>query len=405
MDEQPDLVVRQLSARVVVETVLKAGPISRAELSRATGLSKQTISEVIRELEKDGWVREQGQVQGAVGRKAVTYEICPDAAFVLGIDLGGTKIHLALADLAGTIVAEIIEPTDLRGGLNVIEQIRRLTESLARQAGIPQCRIRGGAMGSPGVIDPRSGGITIAPNIPGLDTIDVLATVRQHLGFDVIIENDVNLAAVGEQWQGNYRSVHTFAFIAVGTGIGMGLVADGRLIRGARGGAGEIAYLPVGGDPFDSRNHLVGTLEMATGSAAIVQRYIGLGGGSGATVRDIFDHLDKDEAARTTIDEVARIIASAIVAIHSVIDPALIIMGGSIGARIELKVALERHLARCMANPVPLEISSLGSRATLVGAVGTALTHLHRSLFGITPSREPTSGSLGRPGSDRDVAA
>jgi predicted NBD/HSP70 family sugar kinase len=280
-----------------------------------------------------------------------------------------------------------------------------LTESLARQAGIPQCRIRGGAMGSPGVIDPRSGGISIAPNIPGLDTIDVPAAVKQHLGFDVIIENDVNLAAVGEQWQGSYRSVHTFAFIAVGTGIGMGLVADGRLIRGARGGAGEIAYLPVGGDPFDSRNHMVGTLEMATGSAAIVRRYIGFGGASGATVRDIFDQLEKDEAARTTIDEVARIIASAIVAIHSVIDPALIIMGGSIGARTELKAALERHLSRCMADPVPLEISSLGSRATLVGAVGTALTDLHRSLFGIIPSGEPTSGSLNRPVSGKDVAA
>jgi predicted NBD/HSP70 family sugar kinase len=210
---------------------------------------------------------------------------------------------------------------------------------------------------------------------------------------------------VGEQWQGNHRSVRTFAFIAVGTGIGMGLVADGRLIRGARGGAGEIAYLPIGGDPFDSRNHLVGTLEMATGSAAIVQRYVGLGGALGATVRDIFDHLERDEAARTTVDEVARTLAAAIVAIHSVIDPELIILGGSIGARPELKAALERHLARCMADPVPLEISSLGSRAALVGAIGTALTHLHRSLFGIVSSGEPTSGSPVRPVSDRDVAA
>ncbi|WP_114948446.1 ROK family transcriptional regulator [Microvirga calopogonii] len=405
MDEQPNPVVRQLSARAVVETVLKAGPISRAELSRMTGLSKQTISDVIRDLEKDGWVREQGQVQGAVGRKAVTYEICPDAAFVLGVDLGGTKVHLALADLAGTVVAEVAEPTDQRGGLKVIEQIGLLTEGLAKQAGVPRHRIRGGAIGSPGVIDPRSGGITIAPNIPGLDVIDVPVLLKQHLGFDVNIENDVNLAAIGEQWQGNHRSVHTFAFIAVGTGIGMGIVADGRLIRGARGGAGEIAYLPVGGDPFDSRNHLVGTLEMATGSAAIVQRYIGLGGASGATVRDIFDHLEEDEAARATIGEVARTIATAIVAIHSIIDPALIIMGGSIGVRPELKVALEQHLSRCMANPVPIEISSLGSRAALVGAIGTALTHLHRSLFGIGLPGEPASGPLMRQAPDRDVAA
>ena len=102
-------VARQQSVRLVVERLLRDRSVSRAEIARSTGLSKQTISEVMRELERDGWVHEDGQVQGTVGRSAVTYALRPDAAFVLGIDLGGTKLHVALADLQGVTVAESIE--------------------------------------------------------------------------------------------------------------------------------------------------------------------------------------------------------------------------------------------------------------------------------------------------------
>src|SRR3569833_4233383 len=97
--------LRQTSVKSVLETLVRSGPVSRAEIARTTGLSKQTISEVMRALERDGWVREDGQIQGSVGRSAVTYALRPDAAFVLGIDLGGTKLHVALADLQGEIVA------------------------------------------------------------------------------------------------------------------------------------------------------------------------------------------------------------------------------------------------------------------------------------------------------------
>ena len=135
-DIVPSTIARQASTRLVIERVLREGPISRAEIARGTGLSKQTISEVMRELERDGWVREDGQVQGAVGRSAVTYAIRPDAAFVLGIDLGGTKLHLALADLHGQIAAEIVEPTTRDGGSAVVEQIGRLTDTLVERAGI-----------------------------------------------------------------------------------------------------------------------------------------------------------------------------------------------------------------------------------------------------------------------------
>jgi predicted NBD/HSP70 family sugar kinase len=375
--------------------------VSRAEIARSTGLSKQTISEVMRDLERDGWVHEDGQIQGTVGRSAITYALRPDAAFVLGIDLGGTKLHAALADLQGGTVAESIEPTTGEGGSAVVAQIGRMTEALLQRAGVPAQRLRGGAMGSPGIVDPASGGIMIAPNVAGLDKLDMRAALRARLGIDITIENDVNLAAIGEHWRGNSGRARSFAFIAVGTGIGMGIFADGHLVRGARGAAGEIAYLPLGGDPYDARGLRLGTLETSIASAGIIARYAGLGGSPGSTVRDVFDRLETDEAARITIDEVGRLITTAILAVHAILDPELVILGGSIGARPELKQQIDAYLKRCMREPVRIELSALGNRATLIGAIGSAIDLLHRSLFGVGKD----AGPLALPFAAADVAA
>ena len=394
-------VARQQSVRLVVERLLRDRSVSRAEIARSTGLSKQTISEVMRDLERDGWVHEDGQIQGSVGRSAVTYALRPDAAFVLGIDLGGTKLHVALADLHGEIVAESIEPTSCDGGAAVVAQIDRMKDALLQRASVSAQRLRGGVMGSPGMVDPASGSIAIAPNIPGLDSLDVRAALRERLGIDITIENDVNLAAIGEHWRGNSRRARSFAFIAVGTGIGMGIFSDGYLVRGARGAAGEIAYLPLGGDPYDARGLRFGTLETAIGSAGIVERYIALGGAPGSTVRDVFDRLAVEEAARVTIDEVSRILTTAILAVHSILDSEIIIMGGSIGARPELKVRIDEHLGRCMREPVRIELSALGNRATLIGAIGSAIDLVHRSLFGTGKD----AGPLALPFTAADVAA
>jgi predicted NBD/HSP70 family sugar kinase len=394
-------IARQQSVRLVVERLLRDRSVSRAEIARSTGLSKQTISEVMRDLEREGWVHEDGQIQGNVGRSAVTYALRPDAAFVLGIDLGGTKLHVALADLHGEIVAESIEPTSNGGGRAVVAQIGRMKDALLQQASVPAMRLRGGMMGSPGMVDPGSGSIIIAPNIPGLDSLDVKAALREQLGIEVAIENDVNLAAIGEHWRGSSRTIRSFVFIAVGTGIGMGIFSDGSLVRGARGAAGEIAYLPLGGDPYDARGLRYGTLETAVGSAGIVERYVGLGGVPGSTARDVFDRLDTEEAARITVDEIGRILSTAILAVHSVLDPEIIILGGSIGARPELKHCINDYLERCMLQPVRIELSALGNRATLIGAIGSAIDLVHRALFGIGSG----AGPLALPFAADDFAA
>jgi predicted NBD/HSP70 family sugar kinase len=377
---QPPSILRQSSLRSVLEAALRHGPISRAELARITGLSKQTTSEVVRVLEERGWLRVTGQTQGAVGRSATTYEVEANTALVLGIDLGGTKTHVALANLTGEIVGEAIQPTDARGGRFVIDQIGGLLDRVAAESAVSAGAVHLGVMGSPGVLH-ETGIIKDAPNIPGLDTFSVTDALRERLGLVVEIENDVNVAAHGEAWQGSCRDARTFAFVALGTGIGMGLVSDGRIIRGARGAAGEIAHLPVGGDPFDPRSFRHGTLESSIGSEAILERYRGLGG-SADNVRVIFDRLaDGDRAAATTIDDVARILLQALVAVRALFDPELVVLGGSIGARPELLERTRGLAERYMADPLRIEPSALGSRATVVGAVGMALAKLQDGLF------------------------
>ena len=373
---------RQITLRTVVRILLDRGPVSRAELARLTGLSKQTMSEVFRDLEDGGWVQLAGRTQGAVGRSAATYEVCADRALVFGADVGGTKIHAALADMHGNIVSELVEPTDDRGGQHVIEQLARSSETLTSRAGLPGSRVLVGSVGIPGAFDLRSRRLFMVPNIAGLEGSFFAEELESLVAFDVEVGNDVNMAAKGELWMGEGKGIDNFVFIALGTGVGMGIINERRILRGARGAAGEVATLPVGASGYDSRTFHSGALETAIGSAAIRDRYEGAGGQIGLTVRQIIDRIEGgDRIAAATLDEVARTLAEAILAVSAIVDPERVVLGGSIGARSELLERVRRFLPLCMPSPPECTISRLGSRAALFGTIAASLDRLYESLF------------------------
>jgi predicted NBD/HSP70 family sugar kinase len=373
---------RQITLRTVVRILLDRGPVSRAELARLTGLSKQTMSEVFRDLENGGWVQMAGRTQGAVGRSAATYEIRADRALVFGADVGGTKIQAALADMHGNIVAELVEPTDARGGQHVIAQLARTSETLTTRAGLPAHRVLVGSVGIPGAFDHRSKRLFMVPNIAGLEGSSFAEELENLVTFDVEVGNDVNMAAKGELWMGEGKGIDNFVFIALGTGVGMGIINERRILRGARGAAGEVATLPVGASAYDSRTFHSGGLETAIGSAAIRDRYEGAGGQTGLTVREIIDRIKGgDRIAAATLDEVARTLAEAILAVSAIVDPERVVLGGSIGARSELLERVRHFLPLCMPSPPKCAISRLGSRAALFGTIASSLDRLYESLF------------------------
>ena len=391
-------VIRVSSLHAVFAAMRGRGPVSRSELARLTGLSKQTMSDVAKALEEAGWIREAGLTMGGLGRRAAMYQLDERSAFALGIDLGGTKLHLGISDLTGALAGELEEPTDRRGGLHVVRQIRDVMLRVAARAGVEPARIRAGAMGSPGVFDVASGRIQLAPNISALDKFDVAGALQEVLGFPIAVENDVNLAALGERAQDGRRHHESLVFIALGTGIGMGIVANGQLLRGARGGAGEIAYLPLGGDPFDPRGYRLGTLESAVGSAAIVERYLALGGAEVAGVRGVFERLDAgDPAALRTVEEVARLLAQAVMAVAAVLDPGLVVLGGGIGSRPDLAGKVVQLLSGWSGPQPQVEASVLGSRAVLEGALGLGLERLHRDLVRLRPAAAVVPAHSGPP--------
>ena len=372
---------RRASLRTVLREVVRAGAISRAELARRTGLSKQTMSEIVRDLLEEDWVREIGQQRGNVGRSATNYELNRNRAYVWGGDLGGTSLRLAVSDLTGHIVAECTVPTAVGGGHDIIDQIVALVGDLAERGGIDISQVACGALGVPGSFDRQRRRLSLVTNIAGLDSFDFEDVLSEAMGMTVFVENDVTLAATGELARGNPRQTDTFAFLAMGTGVGLGIVSGGQIVRGARGGAGEIAWLPLGGDPFDSRNFRAGTLESAISSSAIVERYRALGGTSD-NVREIFERYTEGETeARRVLGETARMLAVAVVAIQAILDPEVVVFGGSIGSRDELIALVRKELAGCMETPVAIESSLLGGRAGQFGAIAMAVNHFQETLF------------------------
>jgi predicted NBD/HSP70 family sugar kinase len=376
---------KQFSRRIIAEALLHNGPISRADLARTTGLSKQTTSLVIAELETAGWVKPVGLAKGGVGRNAVNYEVAGDAAYSLGVDLGGTKVTAAIANLVGEIVAEVTEPTDPRGGRAVLQQIRGLADRICGDIGIKTERIRSAVVGMPGVVDPATGAVALVPNIKGLSDLSVPQVLAEAFGREVGVENDVNLAVLGEAWQGCARQCENAAFLALGTGVGLGLIVNGKLVRGAAGAAGEIAYLPIGGDLTSPDALSVGAFELEVGAAGILRRHRAIGGASAPTVRDLFACLDAgDEAANQTLEAIAATIALAITAVQSIVDAELVILGGSIGVRPELVERVQKRMGAVFARKATIRASALGARAALVGAVSLAVHRLHNELFRIS---------------------
>jgi len=385
---------RRMTTSTIVQAIITYGPVSRASVAKMTGLSKQTVSEVVSSLETEGWVQTVGRTEGNIGRRAVVYEIVPDAAYVAGIDLGGTKVRVALCNLSGAVVSEITEPTNPAGGAQIVGQITRLVVEAAKTRNLPSEKVRAAVIGVPGVLEPDTGHIKMAPNIADVDKLNFPALLEEQLGIEVIVENDVNLAALGEHWMTQRAGYDDLVFVSVGTGIGAGLVIGGELVRGATGAAGEIGFLPFGSDPHEPESLAVGGLERVTATSAIIDFYKRETGRS-LSVPEIFDaSSDGDTVAKESLRSAANQIARAIVAICSVVDPSSVVLGGSIGARQELLDLIRQEIAKCFPRPIKVESSALGVHAALAGATSVALSRLHVAVF-----------AKGLPGTKIDVPA
>ena len=260
--------LRALNERTVLEAIREGAPISRAEISRRSGISKPTVSLALRSLLDAGLVREAARGPDGPGYGAVYFEAVAEAALVLGLDLGARFVRGALCDLEGAIRARQdleLASADAEGATDAIARLRA---SLLDTAALDASLVDVVVVGVPGVVA-ADGTLQVTENVAGLEGRRFGEELQAALDFPVTLENDINLAALGEQWQGVARGVADFVFLSVGTGMGAGLVLGGELHRGRHGAAGELDFALVGfGETVDPSAPQVTELARATPSSA-----------------------------------------------------------------------------------------------------------------------------------------
>ncbi|HEY2272868.1 MAG TPA: ROK family protein [Jatrophihabitantaceae bacterium] len=367
--------IRAMNEQLLLDHIRSAEKISRAELARRTGLSKPTVSLALTNLERAGLVRASGVRTGTPGPNAVLYEVRPEAGYVLALDVGSEYVRGAICDFAGAVRVRDTQHTRAKSRRGRIGELGKLAEQLCSDLGVRLTDITRTVLGSPGVYDPRRDALSLAGALEGWDHPHLLTELRGVFGSSLMIENDVDAAALAEQTHGHGREVASFAFVSIGTGIGLGLVLDGRLRRGVHGAAGEIAYLPLEGaevDQDDVRRR--GGLEAAASAAGIVAAARRVGLGRAASARQVFEAAAHgDQRAQAVVAAEAVLIARAICSIVAITDPDLVVLGGGIGQADGLVDAVRAELDRIAPVPTELRVSALGSESVVDGCLASGL--------------------------------
>jgi predicted NBD/HSP70 family sugar kinase len=365
-------------ASQVLEEVSRNATRSIPELAAVCRHSPERIAAILGAFEHAGIIDQRSDVRSPA---TTAFALRRDAGYAVGIDLGGTKIAAAIANFAGEVLVEHVEPTRADNGDALIRQIDASIAHLCASAKIERRHVHALTLGVPGAVDPKTNAVSKAVNVVGLEGDGILARLSQALRLNIVLENDVNLAALGEASHRSAGSIDDLVFLSLGTGVGMGLIIGQKLIRGSTGNAGEIAYLPFGTELASSHSLKVGAFEALVGSAAIRERYQLKSQNDGAfSVEDIFRYAQNgDAAAISALKETAAWIARAIVSVHSLLDCECIVLGGSIGSQVYLLKDIEAEISQIYQSHVHLEISALGNRAGLYGAAHHAVSRLRNA--------------------------
>ncbi len=322
--------LRALNDRAALELLVSRGPLTRAQLSELTGLSRVTAHHSIERLESRGLVEQAGVQAGGRGPNAQVYAVVPSAAYVVGVEVGPRKVTAAGADITGAMGARI--ELDAHGTDDPVVVVHNAVVKVARRARVPFDRIRRVVLGTPGVVDPATGDIAFSWDLPRWHR-GLVNELRADLRRPVTIENDVNLAAIAEFRTGAARDVDDFVLLWVARGLGLAVVLGGRLHRGATGGAGEIGYLPVPGGPLahEVSRRVKGSFQRLAGADSVraLARVHGFRAiGAADAVRAAAEAGDEGEAL---LNELARRLALGLAAVCVVLDPALVVLSGDIG--------------------------------------------------------------------------
>ncbi len=308
---------RAYNRSLVLGHVRGAGASGRAEIARASGLSTQAVSNIIGELVAEGWLFEAGKRSEGRGLPAVQYALAPAAGTAIGVEVRPDALLVALTDLDGSSLATERHSLTRADPDTVAALIAQARDRALAQSGVDPARLLGAGVVMPGPFG-ATGLTGAASDLPGWAQMDARALFAEALDLPVIIENDANAAAMAERISGVAQGLHTYAYLYFGTGLGLGVVTRGELMRGAHGNAGEIGHIPVA--------HATGPVPLEQ----IVSRFA-LRARTGADSVDALQalHANADPNLMGWLDDAAPALANAVQIVENLFDPETVIIGGA----------------------------------------------------------------------------
>lgn len=433
--------IKKLNRSRILECLQRSGPLSRVELAQRTGISLPSVSHLVREMQQEGLVVALGHGPSSGGRRPMLFAYNSRLAYVVGLDVGGTKVAGGVTDLDGNLLASATIPThsDSGSSADVPARILQLVHQLLDQAGIDVSKVMGIGIGVPGIPDPESRAVTLAPGLRrdasrildgqeaagsengerdgsaetegGDDTgaagaIPIGQYLQERLGRPIYMENDVNAMLRGEVWRGALQGVKHAVCVTVGTGIGVGLLVNGEVYVGARRSAGEIGYWLIGSLGPIARSSGYGPLETFAAGPGIARRYVARlkarGHGSvvldlaGGDVRKITARLVAEGAvlgdplALDVWRETSEMVGVALANLCCLMDPEVLVLGGGVSrAPRELFLdPVQRIIETLVPYPPRVVPSHLGEQAVILGAVATVLDSRRSSISYVTAGVE-----------------
>jgi predicted NBD/HSP70 family sugar kinase len=377
--------LRALNDRAALELLLARGPLTRAQLGELTGLSKVTASQLVERLEERGLVSRVGEQAGGRGPNAQLYAVTPGSAHVVGVDVDADRVIAACADITGEVTGRVEQST--KDTDDPVGVVHNAVVEAATSAHTSMASVRRIVLGTPGLVDPSTGDITFAFNLPRWHK-GLLAALRDDLHTPVYFENDVNLAAIAEAHAGAARGVDDFVLIWVGGGVGLAIVLGGKLHHGSTGAAGEIGYLPVPGAPIP-RN-------VSRRAKPAFQQLAGADGVRAVAREHGFRAATAGEAVRAAIasgtrggpvlDELARRLALGVASTCVVLDPPLVVLTGEVGQAggTALAERVQHEVAAITLVSPRVVVTQVDHEPVLQGALRTALDAVRDEVFGST---------------------
>jgi glucokinase-like ROK family protein len=402
--------IREVNRSIILDLVRRGGRISRTELARRSRLTKPTVSAIVDELLTEGVVREVGFGESVAGggRPARLLEFNDASAAYLGIHFGVRTTTVAVADARGTIRLLRGRPSLLGSPARSVKAVRPLVAEALQAAKVPRARVEGAGATVPGLIDQESGVCVLAPNL-GWRDFPLREALAEEIGVPVLVNNITQAAAVAEGRVGAARGARSYVWLYVGSGVGSGVVLDGRLFYGQRGFSGEIGHCPVVEDGPECGCGRRGCLETVASVMALDRAVAAaLAARQKTSLSELEGPIDAaaiaaaatagDAVARRILMEVSEHIGRGISYLLNVLNPEMIVLGGPVAQAGEILLAEVRaSVARHALLPKGIQIvpSTLADRAELTGAVLLAMDQHVRSYRIVGGPAAATGG--GRP--------